>query len=99
MDTGAELLHRLNAWCKDHRYGVRNPQQWNSLSHGAAHDIYQELLTAGFTPLHDSQLQRIVTNTEQWWWKQNSRSPYGRARASHHKGNPLKPTALDDGIE
>lgn len=99
MGTGPELQKRLNVWCKEHRYGVRGSQQWTSLIHGAAHDIYQDLLADGFTPLGESQLHRIVANAEQWWWKQNSHSPYGRARARHHRGNPLKPTVLDDGIE
>lgn len=99
MGTGPELQKRLNAWCKEHRHGVRSRKQWNSMVQGAAEEIYQDLLTVGFAPLRESHLQRIVTNAEQWWWKQNSRSPYGRARAPHHKGNPLKPTVLDDGIE
>lgn len=99
MDTGAELHRRLNGWCKEHRYGVRSRKQWKNLAYGAAHNIHQDLLDLGFAPLSDSHLRRIATNAEQWWWKQNSRSAYGRARARHGEGNPLKPTALDDSIE
>lgn len=99
MSTGQELQKRLNSWCREHRYGVRSSQQWTSLVHGTAQEIYQDLLSTDFTPLTEIQLYRIVANAEQWWWKQNSRSAYGRARARHDKGNPLKPTALDEGIE
>lgn len=99
MDTGVEVHDRLNAWCKEHRYGVRSRKQWTAMVYGAAYDIHQELLGLGFVPLRDSQLRRIVINAEQWWWKQNSHSPYGRARARHTKGNPMKPTVFDEGIE
>ena len=99
MDTGSELFVRLSAWCKEHRFGVRNRNQWKDMVLGAAVDIHQELIQSGSPPLGESHLYRIASNAEQWWWKQNSHSAYGRARSSHGKGNPLKPTVLDSGID
>ena len=99
MDTGAELFGRLNTWCKDHRHGVRSRKQWKYMTYGAAEDIHQELVASGFAPLSADLLRRAASHADWWWWKQNSRSPYGRAHSRHDKGNPVKPTALDDGIE
>lgn len=99
MDTGAELFGRLSAWCKDHRHGVRSRKQWKNMAYGAAEDIHQEMIAMGFAPLSENHLRRIAANADVWWWKQNSRSAYGRAHSRHGKGNPVKPTVLDTGID
>ncbi|MGB9033466.1 MAG: hypothetical protein WCC45_02985 [Paeniglutamicibacter sp.] len=99
MDTGAELFSRLNTWCKDHRHGVRNRKQWKQMAYGAAEDIHRDLVASGFPPLSNGLLRRAASHADWWWWKQNSRSAYGRARSHHDKGNPVKPTVLDEGIK
>ena len=99
MDTGAELFARLNAWCKDHRHGVRSRRLWKNMAYGAAEDIHRELVASGFAPLGEDLLRRTASHADWWWWKQNSHSAYGRARSRQGKGNPLKPTVLDGGID
>lgn len=99
MDTGTEMFGRLSTWCKDHRHGVRSRNQWDHMVRGAAADIHRDLLKAGFAPLGEVRVEKITSDAEQWWWKQNAHSPYGRARSVHGKGNPVKPTALDEGID
>ncbi|MBV1779070.1 hypothetical protein KRR55_08095 [Paeniglutamicibacter sp. ABSL32-1] len=99
MDTGTELFSRLSEWCKEHRHSVRIRKQWKNMAYGAAEEIHRELVVRGFTPLSERRLRRIAANADWWWWKQNSRSSYGRARSRHDKGNPVKPTVLDTGID
>lgn len=68
------------------------------MSFGAAEDIHKELVVRGFAPLSADQLRRMSSHGG-WWWKQNSRRPYERAHSRHIKGNSVKSTVLDDGIE